>query len=94
MRTFSDRLPAGPFGRLVTLGSLALLATAVLREVRRPAGQRTGEGVVAGVPYDLRLPTPARLRAAYWNPADPRLFTPRPAGVGWAVNVPRLLPRR
>jgi len=24
---------------------------------------------------------------AYWNPADPRLFTDRVFGVGWAINL-------
>lgn len=39
-----------------------------------------------GLPYDLRPPTADRVRAAWWNPADARLLTPRVWGAGWAVN--------
>lgn len=80
----------GRFRRLVTLVSLGLLAAALVKELRTPKEQREWEGRIAGIPYDLHPPTPSRLRAAYWNPDDPRLFPPRPAGVGWAVNVGRL----
>jgi hypothetical protein len=33
------------------------------------------------------------LRQAYWNPRSPKIVTPRPLGVGWAVNIPTLLRR-
>ena len=33
------------------------------------------------------------MRQAYWNPRSPKVFTDRPLGVGWAVNVPTLLRR-
>ncbi len=83
----------GRLRRLVTLVTLGLLAAAVVQELRRPKEERDWQGHIAGVPYDLRPPTPTRLRAAYWNPDDPRIFPPRPAGVGWAVNVGRLVHR-
>jgi hypothetical protein len=68
-----------------------LAATAVVKELRKPSAERTWEGRLFGfVPYDLRVPTPARLRAAFWNPDDPTIFTPRPLGVGWVVNVGRV----
>lgn len=71
--------------------AFALLALALTKELRTPAEQRTWHGEVLGfVPYDLRPPTLGRLRAAWWNPSDDRLFTPRPFGVGWAVNLARL----
>jgi hypothetical protein len=79
---------------LFTAVSIGLLLAALVRELRTPKGRRDWQGRVAGIPYDLRPPTPSRLRAAYWNPDDPRLFPPRPAGVGWAVNVARLVPSR
>lgn len=72
-----------------TVGAMLLLA-AVAKELRAPAEDRTWHGRVVGVPYDLRPPTVGRLRAAWYNPDDPHLFTPRAFGVGWAVNLARL----
>lgn len=70
----------------------ALLGAALITELRKPAGARTWEGRIAGrVPYDLRLPTPARVRDRLWNPADRRIFVPTVFGVGWTVNLRRLL---
>ena len=53
-----------------------------------------GTGKFLGVPYDWRRPTLARLKSRSWNPADPRLFTPRTYGWGFDVNLARLLGRR
>jgi len=39
------------------------------------------------IPYDFRAPTPRVLLERMWNPADRRLFTPRPFGIGWTVNL-------
>lgn len=39
------------------------------------------------VPYDFRFPTLQRFRERFWNPDDPRIFTPHFFGVGWSVNV-------
>jgi len=44
------------------------------------------QGRVAGLPYDFRRPTGARVRARAWNPGDPRVFTPKAFGWGLAVN--------
>ena len=41
------------------------------------------------VPYDFSPPTWDRIRRAYWNPEDDRLFTDRVLGVGWAINLHR-----
>ncbi len=79
--------------RLLLLATIAVSAVAVLEQLRRPAAERTWHGSVCGVPYDFRPPSAARLRAAWWNPDDPRLFTPRDFGVGWAINLPRLFER-
>jgi hypothetical protein len=62
---------------------------ALYQELRKPEAERTWHGKVAGVvPYDFRLPTFERLRAAYWDPSTDVVFTDRVFGVGWAVNVP------
>ena len=62
---------------------------ALYQELRKPDAERTWHGKVAGaVPYDFRVPTIERLRAAYWNPESDEIFTERVFGVGWAVNIP------
>jgi Family of unknown function (DUF5808) len=73
----------------VKLAVVGVVAAAVVQELAKPAAERTWHGRVLGVPYDFRVPTAARIRQAYWNPEDPRLFTERVVGVGWAVNLYR-----
>ncbi|HXV33529.1 MAG TPA: DUF5808 domain-containing protein [Gaiellaceae bacterium] len=78
--------------RLVRVLGIALLGAALVTELRKPSAERTWHGRLGGfVPYDLRPPTLDRLRAAWWNPDEPRIFTDRVFGVGWAVNVGRLV---
>lgn len=75
----------------VRAGGLLLLGWAVVRELRLPPEERRWHGRLAGfVPYDLRPPTPARLRERMWAPAGP-LLSPQVVGVGWTVNLGRLL---
>jgi Family of unknown function (DUF5808) len=70
----------------------ALVAAAVAQELRKPSSERTWHGRLAGfIPYDFRPPTVQRLRDAWWNPDDPRIFTDRVFGVGWAVNLGRVV---
>lgn len=84
---------------------VGLVAAAVLTELRKPAGQRTWQGSVAGVvPYNFRLSQPPAEPApsAVW-PGGPhaggvpaerdRLLIPRRFGVGWSLNVPALMRR-
>ena len=78
--------------RLLRLASGLITGAAVAQELRKPAAQRTWHGMVAGyVPYDFRRPTLARYRSRMWAPEDPRLFPPQAYGVGWTLNVGRLL---
>jgi hypothetical protein len=77
--------------RMLMLGAVA---GAVYTELRKPPAERTWHGKLLGfVPYDFRIPTLDALRQAYWNPRSPKLFTERPLGVGWAVNIPTALRR-
>lgn len=84
-------------GALVWLLRTAILGAvvgAVWVELRKPPEERTWNGKLLGVvPYDFRVPTLEGLRQAYWNPRSPKIFTPRPLGVGWAVNIPTVLRR-
>lgn len=54
--------------------------------------KRTGSFL--GIPYDWRRPTLARVKERWWNPGDPRFFTPKVSGWGYAINFARLFHRR
>jgi hypothetical protein len=83
----------GPRG-LATLLGVAALAAAVAQELRAPPERRMWRGRLAGaVPYDLRPPTPARLRASVWDRANPSVLVPTAFGVGWSVNFAALAER-
>jgi len=45
------------------------------------------QGRFAGMPYDLRRPTGAKLAERWWNGRDPRLFTPKVFGWGYDLNA-------
>ena len=77
-------------GSLRRLFHLGFTIAAVVQELRLPKEERTWHGAVWLVPYDLRVPTPARLRHAWWDPGDDRIVGPAAFGVGWALNLPAL----
>ena len=80
------------FRRFIMGIGMGLVTAAIYQEIQKPPEERTWHGRVAGfVPYDFRLPTLERLREAYWNPDEPRIFTGRVMGVGWAINFYSLL---
>jgi len=78
--------------RLIRAIITLLALGAVAQELSKPEHERTWHGRILGVPYDFRWPTLERFREAYWNPDDPRIFTDRVIGVGWAVNLAQLVP--
>jgi hypothetical protein len=81
-------MPLRRLRRLIKLAALGLTVAAISQEMAKPEAQRTWQGTVFGfVPYDFRPPTWDRIREAYWNPKDSRVFTERVFGVGWAVNL-------
>ena len=74
--------------RLLKIAGFGVFVAAIAQEMAKPESERTWQGKVGGVvPYDFRPPTWERLLEAYWNPGDPRLFTDRVFGVGWAINL-------
>jgi hypothetical protein len=78
--------------RLLLVAALLVVAAALFQELRRPPAARRWHGKVFGfIPYDFRPPTLERLRRAYWDPANPSLFTSHVLGVGWSVNLPALV---
>jgi len=93
-RADTARSEVGDLMWLLRMAVIGAVAGALYTELRKPPPQRTWNGKVLGfVPYDFRLPSLEQLRAAYWNPRSPKVFTDRPLGVGWAVNIPTLLRR-
>ena len=67
-----------------------LLGAAIVQELRTPADKRTWHGTVGGVvPYDFRVPSPEKVRRAWWDPKGP-LINPTAFGVGWAINFARV----
>ncbi|MGH3911770.1 MAG: hypothetical protein ACRDRM_13175 [Pseudonocardiaceae bacterium] len=71
---------------------VGLVVAAVATELRKPVGQRSWQGYVAGVvPYNFRLPQPAQMQRSMWE--SDRLLIPRSFGVGWSVNLPAVARR-
>ncbi|MGZ8563897.1 MAG: hypothetical protein ACXWWU_09795 [Candidatus Limnocylindria bacterium] len=79
---------------LIKTATIGAVLGALYTELRKAPEERTWHGKLLGVvPYDFRIPSIERLRQAYWNPKSPKIFTDRPFGVGWSVNIPTLLRR-
>lgn len=73
---------------LAALVGITLVGAAVMKELRKPAGERQWHGHVAGVvPYDFRTPTWERLKANIWNPDDAHVLKDKIFGVGWDLNL-------
>ena len=77
--------------KLIRLAAVALAVAAVVKELRTPAEERQWHGSLGFVPYDLRIPTVARFKERMWNPDNEHVISPRVFGVGWTVNVGRLV---
>ena len=93
-RADTARSELGDLMWLIRMAAFAAVAGAVYTELRKAPAERTWHGKLLGVvPYDFRMPSVDALRQAYWNPRSPKLFTDRPLGVGWAVNIPTALRR-
>ena len=78
--------------RIVQAAAIAITVAAVFQELEKPTEERKWYGTVAGfIPYNFRTPTLERLKEAFWNPYEQRVFTPQVFGVGWAINIYALL---
>jgi uncharacterized membrane protein len=75
---------------LISWLAAGLTVAAVVRELRLPADERTWHGRILYVPYDFRIPTLERLRERFWAPDQP-VIVPQLFGVGWSINVGRLV---
>jgi hypothetical protein len=68
---------------LIAVGG-AVLAAALIEELRKSAEERTWEGRIAGlIPYDLRLATREGFREAMARPEEARVV------LGAKVDLPR-----
>jgi hypothetical protein len=72
---------------LVGMVLAVLTVVAIVQQVRLPAEERTWQGMLLGIPYDFRPPTPERLRAALWNKDTSSIFVPHVFGLGWTINL-------
>ncbi len=79
------------FSRLLRVTTLVIAGVAIRQELRKDASDREWHGAVGFVPYDFRFPTPARIKDKVWNPDDERIFMPQVFGVGWSLNLGRLV---
>lgn len=80
------------FATLVRLVAMGLTAAAVVKELRTPQDERTWHGEVAGfVPYDFRVPTVERFRERVWDPEGDHIVSPHVFGVGWTLNLGRIV---
>jgi hypothetical protein len=71
---------------------VSLVVLALREQLRLPAEERTWHGRIWGrIPYDFRLPTAERIRAAFWNKQTAELLVPLPFGIGWTINLYPLL---
>ena len=78
--------------RVIRLVTLAVAATAVVKELRTPADERQWNGLVLGfVPYDFRVPTIERIKERFWDPEGAHVINPRVFGVGWTLNVGKVV---
>jgi len=76
----------------VTVAGLALVAAAVITELRKAPAEREWHGHLAGlVPYEFRPPTLERVEERWWNPNDRRILTEHVFGVGWSVNLAQVV---
>lgn len=78
-------------GWIIRVLAMAAVAGAVYKELKQPPEQRTWHGKLLGVvPYDFRLPTPAKVMAAWWNPKSDKVVGDPVFGVGWSLNLAAL----
>ncbi len=76
-----------PINFIIGILTLIYIAVAITQQLQRPPEERTWYGTIAGIPYDFRLPTGDRIRAAYWNKDTSKIFLPQAFGIGWAINI-------
>jgi len=80
-----------PMNIIMSVLLVIYVGVAIVEQLRRPPGERTWHGRIAGIPYDFRMPTVDRLRATFWNKDTAQILVPQAFGIGWTVNLYPLL---
>ncbi len=80
-----------PMNIIMSVLLVIYVGVAIVEQLRRPPGERTWHGQIAGIPYDFRMPTVDRLRATFWNKDTAQILVPQAFGIGWTVNLYPLL---
>jgi hypothetical protein len=71
---------------------VGLVVLSLVQQLRLPSDERTWHGLLFGrIPYDWRPPTLGRIRDAFWQPESSKVLPPTVFGVGWSINVGRIL---
>jgi hypothetical protein len=86
----------GRSNKVIRWATFIVGVAAIVQELKKPSDERAWHGEVAGfIPYDFRPPSMDRIRSRWWDPSGP-LIQPQVFGVGWTLNIGRLLamPRR
>jgi len=78
---------ASPINIILSIFFLIYVAIAITQQLQRPPEERTWYGKIAGIPYDFRIPTVERIRAAFWNKDTSQIFLPQAFGIGWSINL-------
>ena len=73
--------------RKISLFFMIVTAIAMVEQLRKPVEERDWHGEIMFVPYDFRPFSVKRVQERWWNPDDPRLFTPHVFGAGWSINL-------
>jgi hypothetical protein len=79
--------------KAIVLAACGVTVAAIAKELRQPSELRTWHGRVLGLPYDFRFPTWDRVRAEFWDPDSAALLKPHAFGVGYGVNLARVIRR-
>lgn len=92
MESVKNRKKRGGPPSLFKMVMFALVVAAVTKELQKDPEDREWHGTVAGfVPYEFRVPTIARIKERVWDPDGDHFLSPHVFGVGWTVNVGRVV---
>ncbi|MDO8145879.1 MULTISPECIES: DUF5808 domain-containing protein [Isoptericola] len=87
----SGKKKSGGIKKFYKVVMLAIAVAAVTKELRKDPEDREWHGKVGFVPYEFRMPTISRAKERLWDPEAEHVLGPQVFGVGWTVNVGRVV---